>query len=211
MKALVRPLPGPQHLNDFTGGLHHWNCATKSEIWPFLEEMQGSFCAYCECFLDKRHIEHFRTRNSHPDLTFDWSNLFGSCCGKLRCGTFKENGAGTYNPDHIIKPDIDNPDDYLLFLTTGKVIPAKGLHGQKLIKAQETIRVFNLNGDSALFGRRSTALKLELKNILALNDEENHIPETEFLELLQSEIEDVEQREFSTALRHGWRFNDAYE
>lgn len=41
--------------------------------------MQKGFCAYCECSLKRKHIEHFRTRDSHTNLTFIWSNLFGSC------------------------------------------------------------------------------------------------------------------------------------
>lgn len=212
MKALTRPTPAPPHLSNFTGGLHHWSQVTLSYIWPSLQQMQAGFCAYCECSLDdKKHVEHFRPRKHFPKLTFRWDNLFGSCCGTQRCGTFKDNGAGQYNPDELIKPDVDDPDDYLLFLTTGKVIPAQDLEERDLRKAEETIRVFNLNNDPALFGRRRTALSLELENVQELHDAKNYFSEEEWLELLKPEIERACQMEFSTALKHAWRFNIKYE
>lgn len=212
MKALNRISPTLPHLTNFTGGLNQWREVTLSYIWPPLQAMQGEYCAYCESSLrEKKHVEHFRSRNRFPQLTFSWPNLFGSCCGKRCCGTFKENGAGRYNPNDLIKPDADDPEHYLLFLTTGKVIPAKNLKGHMLVKALETIRVFNLNDDPALFGRRKAALGLELDNIQALHDAKSDFSEEEWLSLLKDEIKKSEEMEYSTALKHAWRFNIQYE
>ncbi|WP_350262660.1 hypothetical protein [Pantoea sp. BJ2] len=41
--------------------------------------MEGEFCAYYECRLNRKHVEHFRPRSRFSALTFEWRNLFGSC------------------------------------------------------------------------------------------------------------------------------------
>nr|WP_275780867.1 retron system putative HNH endonuclease [Enterobacter hormaechei] len=53
--------------------------------------MQGGFCAYCECRLNRKHVEHFRPRKDFPALTFEWTNLFGSCGDTHKAGA--GNGA----------------------------------------------------------------------------------------------------------------------
>ncbi|HCN9345115.1 TPA: TIGR02646 family protein, partial [Escherichia coli] len=114
MKELAR-LESPEILDQYTAGQNDWMEIDQSAVWPKLTEMQGEFCAYCECRLNRRHIEHFRPRGKFPALTFIWSNLFGSCGdskksgGWSRCGIYKDNGAGAYNADDLIKPDEENP------------------------------------------------------------------------------------------------------
>lgn len=78
MKELAR-LESPEILDQYTAGQNDWMEIDQSAVWPKLTEMQGEFCAYCECRLNRRHIEHFRPRGKFPALTFIWSNLFGSC------------------------------------------------------------------------------------------------------------------------------------
>ncbi|WP_275778324.1 hypothetical protein [Enterobacter hormaechei] len=98
----------------------------------------------------------------------------------------------------------------MLFLTTGRVVPIPGLTGPALIKAQETIRVFNLNGDPALFGSRRaaiTSIMAEVEELYAVQDE---IEEELWSEMLHFEIQRLEDVEFSTALKHAWRYNNAY-
>ncbi|MBM7344698.1 retron Ec78 anti-phage system effector HNH endonuclease PtuB [Pantoea coffeiphila] len=208
MKLLNRTA-GPEHLRQFRGGRDRWRAVDKELIWRYLLEMQGEFCAYCECSLNRKHIEHFRSRDEFTALTFEWGNLFGSCGdtkagGWQRCGIYKDNGAGQYHPDHLIKPDDDNPDDYLLFLTSGQVVPAKGIDEIKLLKAQETIRVFNLNGDSALLGRRKKALSFIMEEVKELYDAYDELGEEQWREFLDDEVNASKNKEFSTALKHAW-------
>ncbi|MDP4536991.1 retron Ec78 anti-phage system effector HNH endonuclease PtuB [Alkalimonas collagenimarina] len=180
-------------------------------IWQQLDQMQNGFCAYCECKLKKKHIEHFRTRKNYRHLTFTWFNLFGSCDYKTRCGHFKDsNKTFPYSPDEIIKPDSDDPEEYLRFLTNGMVRPIEDIDAVKKRKAQETIRVFNLIGDPSLVNSRRSALKNELKNILALYDLIDSISFDDFKELLSDELSTVEDREYRTALEHAWKFNESY-
>jgi len=215
MKALIRPV-GPVQLKQFRAGRDEWKDVDLEDIWSYLTQMQGSFCAYCECSLERKHVEHFRTRECFKKLTFDWNNLFGSCGdtrkkgGWDRCGIYKDNGAGEYDVDLLVKPDEDNPNEYLLFLTTGQVVPAKGLAGQKLLKSQETIRVFNLNGDPSLAGRRRTTLSYVLEEVKALYDAYGNLDEDFWYQMRDDALETIQDTEFSTALRHVWLHNCEY-
>lgn len=215
MKELAR-LESPEILDQYTAGQNDWMEIDQSAVWPKLTEMQGEFCAYCECRLNRRHIEHFRPRGKFPALTFIWSNLFGSCgdskkCGGWsRCGIYKDNGAGAYNADDLIKPDEENPDDYLLFLTTGEVVPAIGLTGRALKKAQETIRVFHLNGDIKLLGSRRTAVQAIMPNVEYLYSLLEEFEVDDWNEMLRDELEKIESDEFKTALKHAWTSNQEF-
>ena len=42
--------------------------------------------------------------------------------------------------------DVEDPERFLRFLSDGQVLPANNLSEEQLKRAQETIRVFNLNG-----------------------------------------------------------------
>lgn len=215
MKELTRP-ERPEILQHYIAGQDAWMDVDQGAIWPRLEEMQGEFCAYCECRLIRKHIEHFRPRDKFPAQAFDWHNLFGSCGdssksgGWKRCGIYKDNGAGSYNANDLIKPDEDNPDDFLLFLTSGMVVPVDGLTGSALKKAEETIRVFNLNGDSRLVGSRKTALKNVILQVEELYEAYDELGEDDWTKMLDMELENIEGEEFSTALKHAWRYNKKY-
>ncbi|MFM5518984.1 retron Ec78 anti-phage system effector HNH endonuclease PtuB [Aeromonas dhakensis] len=215
MKKLVRS-NAPACLANLVSGRDGWESADKTQIWEAIDIMQGGFCAYCECKLSRKHIEHFKTRASYTHLTFDWNNLFGSCGdssqkgGWKRCGIYKDNGAGAYDPEHLIKPDIDNPSDYLLFLTTGYVRPHANLSEEDKFIATETIRVLNLNNDPVLFGSRKSAIIAELKEIEVFYELMSEQTGDDFDELLQDELSRIKSLEFSTALTHAWCYNTKY-
>jgi uncharacterized protein (TIGR02646 family) len=112
--------------------------------------MQGGRCAYCECDLTREgkhpHVEHFQQRctNLGRPLTFEWSNLFRSCTHEERCGKHKDRLVDEYDPNDILKPDVDNPRMYLQFDGFGNVGSRQGLDQKGVRRAMETIRVFNL-------------------------------------------------------------------
>ena len=181
------------------------NRAERDEIWERLDEMQKRRCAYCEADLDKgQHIEHFRQRNPriYPQGTFEWSNIFGSCENKNSCGKYKDDTCGpdVYDYRDLIKPDIDNPDDYLIFVADGSVKPRADLDEQSLKRATETIRVFNLDG--SLKQVRYATLQsyrhiidhiLEYQDVLGLD---------EAFTYMQEEVENTAHEPFATAIRH---------
>tara|TARA_R100000935_G_C2841555_1_gene171391 strand:- start:14018 stop:14764 length:747 start_codon:yes stop_codon:yes gene_type:complete len=82
-----------------------WNRAAIKD--PLLES-SSSKCAYCEADVSEEskymEVEHFRFKDSFPDLVVVWDNLLPSC---KRCNGRK----GTYNVD--VDGEIVNPYDTL--------------------------------------------------------------------------------------------------
>ncbi len=146
----------PICLKNYQHGKHKWGSdkhgnpiptiEERAEIWTALETMQGTRCAYCETIIseENRHIEHFQQRNRYPQGTFEWKNLFGSCNQKGCCGDYKDK-CGEYDPADLIKPDVDNPEDFFLFTSDGSIQIRTELNTTDRKRAEETIRVFNLN------------------------------------------------------------------
>jgi len=125
-------------------------------IWAELEAMQKSYCAYCEAKLKSdRHIDHFVARDyfgrdlaNGQKLIFEWSNLFGSCGLKDCCAHYKDdadNPYSIYDPTQLIKPDVDDPWNFLVFADSGFAEPREGLSASDYQRARLTINVFNLN------------------------------------------------------------------
>ena len=111
-----------------------------------LYEQQDHYCAYCELYLhDKQDgfIEHLEKRSDNPKRTFDWTNLFFACRHLDSCGIYKDNMV--YDIHDIINPSVDDPLDFFTYDSEGFIHPKKGLSKSMKHKAEETIRVFNLN------------------------------------------------------------------
>lgn len=203
MHKLNRPQIAPSCLTKYRHGLHNWDNVTyqdKSEIWQALEQMQGQVCAYCEIEINypKQHIEHFEQEGRLPQKTFVWSNLFGSCNYDDRCGRYKDKQH--YNSQDLIKPDIDDPEYYLVFSANGSVSPRDNLSPSDHHKAQETIRVFKLD-DAVLqrIRRSETSGYVQDAEFFAemLNDYPDDIQRE-----LQAKINETENLPFATAIKH---------
>ncbi|MGH1430430.1 MAG: retron Ec78 anti-phage system effector HNH endonuclease PtuB [Neptuniibacter sp.] len=207
MHKLVRPIP-PLCLSQYQHGRDNWGNVTpdhKSEIWLKLDEMQQHRCAYCEAAIktdintSNSHIEHLRQRRSFPQGTFLWSNLFGSCNRVDSCGKHKDN-LPAYNHQDLIKIDEEDPEQFLEFLSDGNAVPAKGLNPDEKHRAEETIRIFNLNG--ALRQIRETAVKGYLQTAEELATYAEEFDEADWLPLLQDELEKIKNLPFTTAIKH---------
>ena len=156
MRNLDRSLTSPPIcLSRYSNTTHDWRNVTpldKETIWQELDIMQGSFCAYCQRKLTAaKHIEHFYPRNQFGSqfkyLTFDWGNIFGSCDNHDICGKHKDEviGDGNYNPQLLLKPDRDNPEDLIHYYEVGTIAPRASISLDDKQRVNETIRVFNLN------------------------------------------------------------------
>jgi uncharacterized protein (TIGR02646 family) len=201
-------------LDNYQHGVNKFNEVTKVdrlEIWQQFDLMQMGFCAYCECVLAEKHIEHFKNKDTYKRDTFKWNNLFGSCDDSNRCGHYKDSRkAKPYDIVNILKPDVDDATDYFIFLTNGKVVVKEGLTVNQHRRASETIRVFNLNGDTSLVNRRKTAFKNIKINIDTLYEMVDDFEDPlDWDLLLESEIDDLKSNkvEFQTAMEHAWRCN----
>lgn len=116
----------------------------KDIIRNTLLAMTNNRCSYCEMEIitPKWHIEHLAPRSSNPDLTFVWENLFCSCNDNDTCGKYKDNiQQYSGNSNDLIKPDIDDPCDYLAVNIQDGSLYEKTPNP----KASNTLRCFNLN------------------------------------------------------------------
>lgn len=201
--------PAPACLEKFNHGEDVWGCVPgddKTELWNALIAMQGNRCAYCECelFVSERHIEHFRQRGRYAAGTFDWSNLFGSCNSSESCGKHKDR-CGTYDPTSLIKVDDENPDDFFVFVKDGTISTRIGLAAAALLRAEETLRIFNLDSKNGRLRqmRRASVLghwhTVEEISEFAAADPQN---ECGWRELLADEIRRAMSLPFSAAVRH---------
>lgn len=204
MHKLDRP-EAPNCLAQYRRGANDWqriSSAEKREIWVQLDAMQGQRCAYCEDLLhpERRHIEHFRQRSRFPEGTFQWDNLFGSCNKSGSCGKRKDRSE--YRAGDILKPDVDDPDDYLRFLSDGGITLRHDLAADRRHRAEETLRVFNLDHErGALRQMRRSALQGYLSRAEELQ-EWFELDEALFLEFLEEELQAIAGLPFETAIRH---------
>jgi len=206
MHKLNRPQVIPNCLSKYQHGRDNWGTVTpvdKAIIWQKLTQMQGNLCAYCESGLkqDHKHIEHFRQKAGHiyPQGTFQWDNLFGSCNNPNSCGKYKDNRARPYLPNHLVKPDIEDPELYFQFVRDGSINVRRGLTNVDNNRAKETLRIFNLNSlrqarESATIGYRQTAEYL-IEILKDFGEEEYNLE-------LQKELHATKTLPFSTAIKH---------
>ena len=199
----------PTCLNNYQHGKNKWRDveqADKTEIWQHLNQMQQQRCAYCERPIKNEnrdhHIEHFRQRSRYPEGTFAWSNLFGSCNFKTSCGKHKDS-VPIYPPEELIKPDVEDPEYFLLFLPNGNVTPRGGLTCQEANRANSTIRIFNLNRE--LRQIRKTRAKPYLQNVEVIADLAIECNTDDWQQLLEQEIAATEHLPFATAIKHSLR------
>lgn len=206
MHKLTRTQPGPAGLRRYRHGKDKWEMGSptpeeRAEIWTLLAAMQTDRCAYCETQIgpDNRHIEHFHQRDRFPQGTFDWGNLFGSCMRQESCGLHKDR-CGRYEPADLIQPDIDDPEDFLVFSPDGAVHPRANLPPRNHHRALETIRILNLNGVLRHIRHRQICGYVQTAEALAELAEQ--FPETECIALLEAELGATKHLPFATAIRH---------
>lgn len=210
MRKLERGANAPGWLAQRQHDTHPWSPTNpeKDAIWAELDRMQGGRCAYCEADIStqkSRHIEHFAARARHKELTFAWDNLFGSCVRRESCGTYKDGTqAAPYDWTELIKPDVHNPDQYLLFVADGTIVPLPGLSEADLKRAKETLRVFNLDAEwGELRKEREKAIKAEkdaYEEIFAIWQAAPDVLDLD--EAMSAFFAEVEKRPFCTAIRH---------
>jgi uncharacterized protein (TIGR02646 family) len=178
--------------------------ADKNAIWQELDSMQGKRCAYCEADIGNsdKHIEHFRQRSRFPQDTFRWDNLFGSCNRRHTCGKHKDR-CGAYNPADLIKPDVDDPERFFVFVSDGTIAVRQGLSAQDQIRAKETLRVFNLDAQHGPLRRmRQQAAAGYIQTGEELREFASAFAEAEWLPLLQAELAVIANLPFATAIKH---------
>jgi len=198
----------PPCLAKYRHGRDNWSSLTaidRAEIWQALERMQGKRCAYCEADIadGRRHIEHFVQKGRVSRVTFLWDNLFGSCNREDTCGKHKDHAAGHYNSEDLIKPDIDDPDDFFVFVADGTIQLRQGISAEQQRRAEETLRIFNLDAEhGALRRMRQAATTGYLQTAEELWSLVDEFSDEEWQQLLDEELAAIAHHSFVTAIRH---------
>jgi len=116
-------------------------------------------CAFCECRLDRSdrtQIEHYHCKKVYKDRVFEWVNLLPACgfCNGSK-GDRDHQGAQ-------IKPDDEDPENFFsVHPDTGIIEPQAGLTASELARAEETIRLFDLNRAALTTSRKERLEELE--------------------------------------------------
>ena len=126
---------------------------------------QKNMCGYTEMPLGGKglqlHLDHYKKKSIYPALTFEWENLVFAVKDNRFGADFKDkvvdgkNAATVYAS--ILNPVLDEAQDCFYYDTGGRVYPIKSMTEGQRNKAQETIRVFNLN-ETELVSRRRTMI-----------------------------------------------------
>jgi uncharacterized protein (TIGR02646 family) len=167
--------------------------------------MQGRRCGYCEADISngQKHIEHFRQKGLDPTVTFLWSNLFGSCNREDSCGKHKDNRCDAYSSEDLIKPDVEDPERFFLFVSDGTIAVRQGLNVQDRHRATETLRIFNLDakhGPLRRMRQQAAAGYLQTnEELCALSAE---YPPEEWQFLLDRELAATAHLPFATTIKH---------
>lgn len=210
MRQLQRPAV-PAVLEELSRRGATWSHVThdeKASIRHPLNAMSARggklFCNYCESTIQptKGHIEHLAPRTSNRSREFEWENLFLSCDAKGHCGHFKDSSRGVpYRPEQVIHPDVDRPEDFFHFFSSGEVQPRQGLDPDSEARALITIEALNLNDPYLVQARAALAHQAEAL-VLSYLDSIEELTPAEREELFAQEIDDFAGSPFLTTVRH---------
>lgn len=199
--------PTPTCLAKYRHGANTWkdvSTADKAGIRQCLQVMQGPRCAYCEAPVDQHgyHIEHFRRKSMFQNLTFVWDNLL-LCCGRDDCcGHHKDRAGWPYNPDDLVNPTLDDPDDFFYFRESGMVDVRSGCDEEQSHRANETLRVLNLNHPGRLRPMRARQLQWYKNTDPDVFDQLMDLPEEDRREYVVEELSATAGQPFCTIIRH---------
>ncbi|AWX98801.1 TIGR02646 family protein [Marinomonas primoryensis] len=220
MRKLERPIDPPPCLEELDSEFNQWSDVDKAQIWSYFDPMQHGFCCYCEKVAIKGngHIEHFYHKGkkgkiaTYQKLTFDWNNLFGCCgsefsdtCGHYKDSGGKKNGPGLYDPQQIIKPDIDDPTVFFCFTNEGEILVKDTLNEADSFRAQETIRVLRLDFEPLVDQRKRLIDRVRSEYELIFNSSnDGAILEQDLSNLIES----IKSHEFQTAVLDVYNLSD---
>ena len=156
-------------------GSSKWATAgCKRSLIAELRKLTHGKCVYCEHMLEVGtyiEVEHYIAKTIDESLVFEWTNLLPVC---RLC-----NGSKAYD-DHrraLLKPDDEDPEPYFwLHAGTGELRPHPNLTAAETIRAEETIRLCDLQR-GALCAKRSETIELTDLLLKVLADE-NILPQT---------------------------------
>ena len=158
-------------------------------------EQQG-VCGYTELPLDVDkvtvHFDHYRKKSIYPGLRFKWDNLFAAVKDNRFGADFKDGIVNGRNHSQmyasILSPLTVGLQDYFHYATSGEIEPMSGLSEENFEKAEETIRVFNLNEAELVNRRRTMMAQIVCYQDLSEEDIRSSFDGMGFLSVVEQEI-----------------------
>lgn len=134
-----------------------------------LNSEQSGFSAYTERKLDgadeSLHVDHFLKQQLCIKERFEWTNLFvDEHAGSEQYGAdYKDNSKHSpvkslEDNQKLINPSLEDPHDYFEYVANGDIVPKSGLNQFQKVRAEFTIKAFNLNG--SLTNQRRDVLRM---------------------------------------------------
>ena len=138
-----------------------------------LRDMQKHKCCYCEDWIPEegpnQQVEHYRPRESAPELKFTWSNLLIACgrCNNKKSNKFPKFGNG--RPIIIDPSDTRvDPEKHITFLGGGdtpKQLMGRCVAVNSSRRGTGTIEIIDLDGDDPV-SRRTAHYRNTLYHLL---------------------------------------------
>jgi len=154
----------------------------KAAVYKALLNEQGYICCYCEQRIDKStsHIEHFKPRETYPELSLVYDNFLCSCPGwkegkstdpQEHCGASKANW---FDENLMVSPLESECEKYFQYTQVGEIRPNYAAPEQKAKAAEATIEHCKLN--------HAILLKMRDETLDGLDD----LTQDEALQLIKS-------------------------
>ena len=136
-------------------------------------------------------------------MTFQWDNLFWSCIDEDTCGKHKDKqSAASYHFAQLLKPDIDDGEDYFRFSQDGSMAIVAATPTTKQ-RAETTLRVFNLDDPrGGLRKRRKDIYSQYAKTVEALAELAKVHPLEDVQPLIDEEVDATRHLAFCTLIKH---------
>lgn len=165
-----------------------------------LKEEQDYYCPYCErkiitkyekeeteeninnILKRKSHIEHIIPKSIKPQFFQEYNNFLVSCTDKETCGMAKEN---SYS-NNFINPVLEDPKRYFEYdIKTGE-IKVRKISLEEQLKAEETIKILNLNQPRLKNARYTLIQQLYFTEDLSIYEDENFPTLVEYIKNIKN-------------------------
>jgi hypothetical protein len=129
--------------------------------------------------------------------------MFWSCNDEKTCGKHKDKctkrsgDLRCFDPSEIIDPASEDPETFLLFVSDGTVRPIDGLCDVDRRRAEETLRVFQLDTSPLLRKSRRDAVEPLIRAVEVIVD----ISPLHLVPYVQSELTRADTAPFSAAIK----------
>lgn len=157
MKKIVKGEP-PADFAKFVAkeNPQHWEDIHKTKAYPKLyaecvsqlKFEQDNLGGYTEKPLSGRvHIDHYRKRSLFPaqGYVFSWNNLIADEYNMSFGAVYKDNSIQKIDDyERLIDPIAQDPHHFFTYTEYGRIKPKENLDDEEKMKAEFTIRTFNL-------------------------------------------------------------------